>query len=117
MRPPSFWRSERSYCWRHRRTLLSLPNIRDCAVDVGVVADDQGFVVDWDRHLFQAAHELFDGWTSFSEGFWTTVNSNKLVCVEADDATAKEAAVDGFVLQDVFESFWDVVAVAAAGVV
>ena len=37
-----------------------LPNISNRAVNIGIVANDQSFIVNWNGHLFKPLQKLFD---------------------------------------------------------
>jgi hypothetical protein len=91
----------------------SLADISNCTVDVGVVADDQCFIVNWNGQLLQPAYELFYSLARLCEHLRPAVNNNKLFLVHANNPPAKETAVVRLVSQDVFITLRHVVSMTA----
>lgn len=86
----------------------------DGAVDVAVVAHDEGARGERDREGGDASQELREGLAAVGEGLGSAVDDDKLFVFLGGDAATEEAAVVGFVVDDVLEATRDVVAVGVS---
>jgi len=94
-----------------------LPEISQRAINISIVAYNERFVINWNRHSLNAEDKLFDLRPRLCKRFGGTVNDYKLMAILSDNSPPQESAVIWFVRQDVLEAFRDIVSVASASVV
>jgi hypothetical protein len=79
-----------------------LPNVFKGAVQVAVVANDQGVITDGDRQPVDAPEELLELGAVARQGLFPAVDDDKLCLVLAGDATAQKPTIVGLVVNPTF---------------
>ena len=95
----------------------AFPEIRHGAVNVGIIADDKGGIIDGHGHLVKSGKELAKRGRGRGQRLGAAIDDNQLVAGIAHDTTPEKTAVVGLVVDDVFVSSGRIGSVAGACVV